>query len=271
MTDGAAGRELALACLAFLDATPEAHILAAAGSGFDHVTLRVTGSEGAVPAQVGLDPARVDRVRSALEDSGVGLLDVEVVRMDPELDLSHVAQVLEVAAVLGARNLLVVNSGLEQVEAIDRLGEIVSLAAGTGVRPCLEPMRFSRCRSLAEAVATAVPAGAGVLIDALHLFRAGEGPASVAEAVRRHGRELFPYAQVCDAPTAAPGDVDALRDEAVKDRRLPGDGDIPLAALLSALPSDLPLAVEAPTLALRTSAPQVRARWAMTAVRGLLA
>lgn len=270
MADGSVDRELALACLAFLDASPEEHVLAAASSGFDLVTLRVTGSSATLPAEVGHAPDRIAELRAVLDDSGVGVLDVEVLRMQPGLSSSDAARSVETAALLGARHLLVVNSGLERTEATDRLGQIVEQAAGTGVVPCLEPMLFSRCRTLADAVATAVPAGAAVLIDTLHLFRAGGGSLDVAESVRLHGSALFPYVQVCDAPASGPTDVDGLREEAVHARLLPGDGDIPLAELVSTLPPAVPLAVEAPTRALNACPPDVRARAAMRAVRGVL-
>jgi sugar phosphate isomerase/epimerase len=269
-TDWVEQRELALACLAFLDVDPEAHVTAAATAGFDHVTLRVTGSADPVPAEVGHDPRRLARLRATLDESGVGVLDVEVLRMSPGLTTSDVSRTLEAAAVLGARHVLVVNSALERAEATDLLGEIVSLASDSGVRPCLEPMRFSRCRDLREAVATAVPAGAAVLVDVLHLFRSGDGLGAVADALHRYGSGLFPYVQVCDAPAEGPEGDSALRQEAVEARLLPGAGELPLEELVSMLPPGLPLAVEAPTVALRAAAPDVRALAAMTAVQGVL-
>jgi sugar phosphate isomerase/epimerase len=199
------------------------------------------------------------------------VLDVEVLRLVPDLDADLVARVVDAAAALGAPNLLVVNSALEPGAATDALGRVVELARGSGVRPCLEPMLFSQCRTLGDAVATAAPAGAGVLVDALHLARAGDGPTDVAEAVRRHGPGLFPYAQLCDAPETAPLGDDALRDEAVTDRLLPGDGVLPLPELLQALPARVPLSVEAPTRALADSPAAVRASAAAGAARRVLA
>lgn len=269
MSDASSGRPLALACLAFLDVEPEAQIVAAREAGFDQVTLRVTGSAEPVPAEIPADARRLAGVRAALTDAGVTVLDVEVLRMGPGLDTSQVARCLESAAALAARHLLVVNSALEQAEATDMLGRIVQQAQGSDVRPCLEPMRFSRCRNLAEAVATAEPAGAGVLVDALHLFRSGDGPVAVEDAVRRHGSDLFPYLQICDAPVDGPDEDAALREEAVRGRLLPGQGELPLRALLSVLPPGLPVSVEAPTRALRAAPPHVRAADAMRAVRAL--
>ena len=83
--------------------------------------------------------------------------------------------------------------------------------------------------------------------------------------------ERFPYAQLCDASAAAPGTARrALFDEAVEARLLPGDGELPLAALVAALPAGATLSVETPTRALAAAAPAERARQAMAATRALL-
>jgi len=261
---------LALACLAFLDVGPEEHVAAAAAAGFDDVTLRVTGTATPTPAQVGADSRRAHAIRASLDAAGLGVRDVEVLRLVPDLDLDEVARVVETAAVLGARHLLVVNGALERAAATDLVGRVVGVTEGSGVRPCLEPMLFSRCRTLVDAIETVATTGAGVLVDALHLFRAGSDAHAVREAARVHGPGLFPYLQVCDAGMDPPTGDDALREEAVNGRLLPGEGSLPLTGLLAALPPGLPLSVEAPTRALRQQPAGVRATEAMRAVRALL-
>ncbi|MER7113454.1 sugar phosphate isomerase/epimerase [Saccharomonospora azurea] len=262
-------RELALACLDYLDLEPADLVRVAADAGFDSVTLRAAGSVEECRGDLGRDAARVRRVRRALADTGLRVLDVEVLRLTPTLTHDEVARVVDLAAELGARHVLVVNSELDAEEATDRLGRIVERCAGTGVRPCLEPMPFSRCPTVAAAVSTAVPAGAAVLIDALHLQRSGGTPDDVASALAEHGADLVPYAQVCDAPARAP-DPARPREEAVGQRLLPGQGQLPLAELLSVLPRDLPLAVEAPTRELARRSPADRAAAAIRAVRDVL-
>ncbi|MEU3273073.1 TIM barrel protein [Saccharomonospora sp. NPDC006951] len=256
-------RHLALACLDFLDTDPEVFVAAAAEAGFDAVTLRVAGSREPVVADLGADARRRHRVLAALEATGLGVLDVEVIRLNGRLSGNEIGCVVELAAECGARHLLVVNEELEPAEAVDALTAIVADARAAGIRPCLEPMAFTRCRTLAEAIATAVPAGAGILIDALHLHRSGGSAAEVAAAVRQHGHDLFPYLQLCDAPRAAPPD---LRAEALAGRLLPGQGELDLAGLLAVLP-DAAVSVEAPTVTTRELSPDGRARAAASSVR----
>ncbi|RBM14830.1 AP endonuclease [Prauserella sp. PE36] len=263
------GHRIALACLDFLDDEPEVHVAAAAEAGFDAVTLRVAGSREPVAADLGRDEHRRGRALAALRSTGLGVLDVEVLRLSTHLSLAEVSGAIELAAELGARHLLVVNAGLAPADAVDRLAAIVEEAAPAGVLPCLEPMVFTRCRTLAEAIAVAVPAGAGVLVDALHLYRSGGGVAEVAVAVATHGDALFPYLQLCDAPLAAPeGGMEALRAEALAARLLPGDGELDLTGLLAALPGRA-VSVEAPTATTRAMAPLDRARAAWAAVKAV--
>jgi sugar phosphate isomerase/epimerase len=55
--------------------------------------------------------------------------------------------------------------------------------------------------------------------------------------------------QLCDAPLQPPGGDAAA--EARTERLLPGEGGLPLTALLSAVPPATPVAIEAPRLSLR--------------------
>ena len=85
---------------------------------------------------------------------------------------------------------------------------------------------------------------ASVLVDALHFSRSGGIPAHIAQV----DPALFRYAQICDASPdmPGPGDTQALVREARTGRLLPGEGVLPLAELVAALPDTVPLAVEAP-------------------------
>ena len=73
--------------------------------------------------------------------------------------------------------------------------------------------------------------------------RAGETPASIAA----FDPTLIAYAQICDAGPHRPESPQDLMAEARGNRLLPGEGALPLDAMLDALPKGLPLGVEAPT------------------------
>jgi sugar phosphate isomerase/epimerase len=125
-------------------------------------------------------------------------------------------------------------------------------------------------RTLAHAVdvvARSKRANASVLIDALHFSRSGGLPAHVAEV----DPSLFRYAQICDAGPDMPGltDTPALIREARTGRLLPGEGVLPLAELVAALPAGLPLAIEAPCRATADLPALERAKRAYRALAAL--
>ena len=90
-----------------------------------------------------------------------------------------------------------------------------------------------------------------MLVDTLHLARSGGRP----DDLRRVPSRLLPYLQIADAPAEPPGrERDVLRDEALHGRLLPGDGALPLAATLAAVP-DVPLSLELRSAALMAAYP----------------
>jgi sugar phosphate isomerase/epimerase len=104
-----------------------------------------------------------------------------------------------------------------------------------------------------------------ICLDVLHFCRSGGSPIELAAADPR----LLACIQLCDAPLAAPTD---LPRESRYNRLYPGDGELPLQALLRAVPADLPVSVEVPNAAAQaTRSPFERARYAGASVRRVLA
>lgn len=274
-----AGRELALAILAVLDAPPPDVVDIAAAAGFDAITLRLGGSNRERPDEpeahplIGDTPARRATLRR-LQETGLGVLDVEVLRLRPDTDAASVRPMLESAQALGARHLLVVGLDDDEARTVDTFAALCAEAEPYGVRPALEFMRMSSVPTVQDAdrivAAAGHPAGA-VLVDPLHLARSGGSPADVAPLAAAHP-DRYPYAQLCDAPLQAPGDG-TTRDlyvEAVRHRLNPGDGELPLRELLDALPGGIPISVEAPVAAIADRTPAERARTSLHAARRLL-
>ncbi|OJY52044.1 TIM barrel protein [Pseudonocardia sp. 73-21] len=217
---------LSLAAGSVLDLAPGAVPGCAADAGYPLCGVRLA------------DPAReVAAVAAALASTGVGLLDVEVVRLGPG-PLTDADRVLAAAAAeLGARFLLTVSHDPDEAGTVAKVAELAALLAGTPTRVALEPMLFTalRTREDAERVAGAV-AGTVVLLDPLHLYRAGTPLGAPTDPA------LVGYAQLTDtAATLAPSD---LAHEARHERVPPGLGVLPLATFLAALPTGIPLSVE---------------------------
>lgn len=229
-------RLLSLAAGTLRDVTRQEAIAAAARAGFAGVGLRLDLEPP--------DPTELKQLTGRLDAEGCVALDIEVVRLSPFWSLELESRLVEQAAALAARHLLVVSDDPDPSRTIDGLGRVSRRCREAGLSAVLEFMRFTHPSTLAEAARIAAAVGpdlGGVLVDALHLARTGSQPSELDE----HAPGLFPYAQICDAPLQAPpGDSSALVEEARHRRLLPGQGGLPLAELLSSLPPGIPLSVE---------------------------
>ncbi len=195
------------------------------------------------------DDAVAKEVRLRLDDTGLIALDMEPIFVTPDGD--HGDAVIEAAATVGARNLLVVSRGVDDDHFVDRFGELCDLAAAHGIGCSLEFMAFMSIRDLPQAVAVldAVDRpNASVLIDNLHLVRTG---GTVADVTAVDPTRL-PYVQLCDAPASAP---EQLVVEALDERLTLGAGELPVGELVDALPAHTALSLEIRSAHLRSTYP----------------
>jgi len=266
-------RPISLAHLTVLDTTPPELVTVADAAGFTTIGIRLTAtpSAGVPPYDMLHDGPLLRDTERRLADTGVSVLDTEFLRFEPEHPVGIPEGFLEVSARLGARNVLVMSAEPDEDRTVERFCELCDRAAPYGLHVCLEFAIYTGVRTLAHAahvVARAKRPNASVLIDALHFSRSGGLPAHVAQV----DPALFRYAQLCDASPdmPRPTDTPALIREARTGRLLPGEGALPLAELVSALPANLPLAVEAPCRATADLPALDRARRAHRALSALV-
>ncbi|HUY06839.1 MAG TPA: sugar phosphate isomerase/epimerase [Acidimicrobiales bacterium] len=256
-----ANRLISLAAGTLRTVEPGEMIVAAARAGFDAVGFGFEHRQ--------LTPRELVGLSRRLEDESISVIDIEVVRIAPNDDNEAARRLIDYGAALGARHLLVVSNDDDEERTADRFAEICAMASEVGIRPVLEFMAFTSVTSLASAVRIVERSGAaegGVLIDSLHLARCGDSAKDIAS----FRQDLFPYAQICDAPARAPSTRELLADEARHNRLEPGDGDLALAELLFALSSATPLSIEVLSDSLDDLPPLARALSAMAAARALL-
>ncbi len=210
-------------------------------------------------AETWSDAVAVD-VRRRLDDTGLIALDMEPVFITPNGD--HGDRMVEAAATIGARNLLVVSRGVDDERFGERFAELCDLAALHGIGCSIEFLAFMSVSSLGQTLGVldlVERPNAGVLVDALHLARTGGTPADVATVAP----ERLSYAQLCDGPAEAPDDLYA---DALDGRTTLGDGALPIGELVDALPDRTALSMEIRSARLRADHPDPteRARHVLT-------
>jgi sugar phosphate isomerase/epimerase len=104
----------------------------------------------------------------------------------------------------------------------------------------------------------------GVLVDAIHFFRAGDTPPALAKLPRKFLR----YMQLCDARPERPSEMQEIIRQARSDRLFPGEGGLDLKGLMKALPAGIPLSLEIPVA--KKMEPLERARRALAATEAIL-
>jgi hypothetical protein len=150
---------------------------------------------------------------------------------------------LEAGGELGARTLTVTAVDPDRARLTATLAALTEDGRQYGVTPTLEPISYQAVHSIPEAAAIAAQAGCLWLPDALHIRRFGGTDAEVAEHIG-----TAPMLQLCDGPTEHPADREGLIEESRSSRMVPGTGRFGLAKLVEALPADLPLSAEVPSL-----------------------
>ncbi len=240
---------LALEYLTFLGLAPAAFVRIAAAAGFDLVGIRVAPAdpdERLPDLAVGGPSFR--ELASVLRDTGVSVLDIEVIRIEEATVPDDYLRALEVGASLGATYANVVADDANDDRLAETLAKLVERSHEFGIVPALEPMAWKSVSTLAAADSLAERSGISVQLDSLHLFRCGDSTADVDRLDPAH----ISYLQLSDAPAnPAKSDPLSLRREGRCSRLLPGEGELDLAGLLEVLPADITIAAEIPSQRMR--------------------
>lgn len=244
-------RPVSLSNLSALNVSPPQLVQYAAEAGFDMMGVRLNRAGDGTGHDLLGDVGLRRRTAVALASTGLPVLDVEVFRVRAATRPQEAEPWLAIGAELGAQFLLCTVEDPEPDRRATTFAEVCRLASTYGLRCVIEPMIFAAVRTPAAAAAV-IRSGdapdAGILIDALHLERAGGVPGDLDDL----GAHLLPYLQACDAAIAGPASTrDAAIAEACGLRLPPGDGVLPLRQLLRRLSPGAPVSVEVPNPAAR--------------------
>jgi sugar phosphate isomerase/epimerase len=265
-------RPISLAALTVLELTPPEMVDCAAEACFSHVGIRLLPATPTEPHYdiVGDTPLLRD-VERRLADTGVKVLDVEIFRLKPDTRVGDYEAAIATAARLGASELLIAGNDPDESRLIDSFAAFCDLAGSYGLGADLEFMPWTDAKDLTQAARIIERTGrhnAGMLIDPFHLSRSRSRIEDIATVPPSRLRFL----QFCDVPAKIPPTMDAILAEARGERLFPGEGGIDLLGLLRAVPRNIPLSVEVPTLTLaKTVGAAERARRALAATKRVLA
>lgn len=234
--------------LAFLNlhrcTAPEA-VQAAAHAGAAFLGLRPWQNVPGSPFQrlIG-EPAILREVQAAMADTGVRVLDLEIIRIDAGFDARRLTPLFELGAALGARSVTVAGDDTDAARLCDSYARVCEAMAPYGLTADLEFTPWTAvpdARTALQVVQRAgSPANAGILPDPLHFARSR----TTLEDLRAIPRHLLHYAQICDGIPGLNFTTEQLIHSARCERLFPGEGGIDLRGFLDALPPDLPLSCE---------------------------
>lgn len=237
---------LGIECLSAFGLHPAELIRLTAELGCSHVTLNLGPAANRLPVYPPLcirEDAELRReLRTTLAGSGVRIGMLEGLAITPDNSAEDFARDLDIAADLGAAAVCAVSLERDMARTHHAFARLTELAAGRGLVVTTEVGAgvLRRLDKALAAVAAVAHPSFRLLIDTMHFFRFG---ATVADFAALDPAAVG-HVQLCDVPM--PAAIANYMDEALHERRAPGDGDLPLADFLRHVPPGIVVGLEVP-------------------------
>ena len=238
-------KQFSLAYLTIPGVDPVEQIKIARDAGYDYVSLRTIpmGQPGEPQVCLERDPELTEKIRRTLQDTGMKMLDIELVRIREDLPGDY-RGAFEKGAELGATQVLSSIWTKDRSFAVDRCGAICEQAAQFGLTMNLEFLVVSSVTTLADTMAIQDQVGAPnlkILMDMIYVHLDKVTP----EMIKAQDPERFGLIHLCDWPKETEGELVKYVREG---RAYCGEGAADLAGILKALP-DRPCSIELPNTA----------------------
>jgi sugar phosphate isomerase/epimerase len=239
-------RKFSLAHLTVLRCPPPEAIRIARKVGYDYVSLRIIPL-GEPVYDLGGDPAQLKAAKAALAETGLPVLDVELARILPDLDVKTYEPAFAAAADLGAKHVISSIWVPDKAFATEKLAEMCDLAKTYGLTINLEFLPFvqiGRFSDILDIHRAAGRSNCGLLIDTLYSTAYDHAELDPLP------RGLFNFIHLADGPNPMPTLGSPEMFTVVREGRLyAGDGQVDLAGLLRRLPK-VPISIELPNSAM---------------------
>jgi sugar phosphate isomerase/epimerase len=216
------------------------------------------------------DAALRREMNAAMRDRGVSVSLAEGLTVKPGIDARDRTAEFDAFAQLGAQRINVVSLEPDIDRTLDQFELTAEMAAARGMQTTTEFAPGLTIADLPSALAAVRRIGRPdfrVLIDTMHLIRSGSTVADLAAL----DPDLIGYVQLCDVPLVS--SFSSYMEEAMTERRIPGQGELPLLEILKIIPRDRIISLEVPLLSQATAGkgPHERLRPAIEATKQLLA
>lgn len=237
---------LGIECLSTFGLHPVELIRLTGELGCSHVTLNLGRPANRLPIYPDLsfrdDPALQREMKAALADSGVTLGLVEGFAILPGASVEEFARDLDMVAGLGARAICAVSMDRDVGRTHAEFARLTELAADRSLVTTTElgAGGLRRLDKALPALAAVAHPSFKLLVDTMHFFRFGGTVADFAAL----DPAVIGHIQLNDVPM--PAILADYMEEALYERRAPGDGDLPLADFLKHVPDGVVVGIEAP-------------------------
>jgi len=187
----------------------------------------------------------IAEVKAMLNDAKMPVFDTFSCYLEPETKMSDFTDSLAFAAELDAQYIMVMGNDTDYSRMRDNFGLFSDEATRFNLIPTIEFVPTRPLCTMAMAVQMIQESGrAGTIcLDPMHFMRTG----GTGAEIKSYGAKYFPYTQLNDGVLFAgepnPADFGKMRQG---QRKMLGEGDVPLYEYFDALPADLPLSIEIP-------------------------
>lgn len=239
-------RKFSISFLTHATLLPPEQAVMARKLGYDAIGVRLApAAPGGIFAPLIKDKAMLAETLRRLDDTGIPVFDIEMIRINADFDAAIWKPFLETAAALRAKAILVACDDPEETRLIASFAKLCEAARPYGLTCDLEFMPWTEVKDGKSALRVVSAAGqpnGRILPDSLHIARSG----TTLDDLRAIPREMLGYGQICDAPAGIPATYEEMIFTARCARLQPGEGGIDLAEMFTALPLDLPISIEVP-------------------------
>lgn len=267
-------RAIGIDFISFMGLPPVQSIALAAELGCRQVSIALAPMQGNPPRypqwSLREDAALRRDVIAAQRDYGVTISLGEGFLVRPGSDIRDTAADLGIMRELGIPIANIVAIEPDWNRTIGQLAVFAEMAAANGLQATLEMMPGMLLGTIEKAVAAIKEAGKPnlrLLLDSMHVFRSG----ATAADIENLDPALIGYVQLCDVPLVSK--YQSYGEEARFERLAPGEGELPLADFIKALPAKFALGLELPMRAKALAGISLREALApaVAATRALLA